>query len=101
MGDINFENISNISKKQSIREILEITKPTNTLCEHCQYGKQTKVEFMLKEYSTKKSLEISHLVLCGKMRTKGINGEKYLMLLINDYTRTTWVCFFKKKSKYF
>jgi hypothetical protein len=39
--------------------------------------------------------------LCGPMRTKGLNGEQYFMLLIDDFTRMTAVCFLKKKSEAF
>ena len=60
-----------------------------------------KVEFKTKEYSTTKPLEIVHTNLCGTMRTKGLEGELYFMLLIVDYTRMTWVYFLKKKSKAF
>jgi transposase InsO family protein len=35
------------------------------------------------------------------MRTKGMNGEQYFMLLIDDYTRITGVCFLKKKLEAF
>ena len=35
------------------------------------------------------------------MRTKGQEGELYFMLLIDDYTRMTTVCFLKKKSEAF
>jgi hypothetical protein len=36
MGHINFDNLVKVSKKEAIREIPQITKPTNTLCKHCQ-----------------------------------------------------------------
>ena len=75
----------------------EITKPTNVICKHCRHGKQTKVESKTKEYSTTKPLEIVHTDLCGPMRPKGLEGEIYFMLLIDDYTRMTWVCFLQKK----
>jgi hypothetical protein len=79
----------------------EISKPTSTMCKHFLHGKQTRTEFRLKEYSTTKPLEIVHTDLCGPMRTKGLNGEQYFMLLIDDYTRMTAVCFLKKKSEAF
>jgi hypothetical protein len=101
MGHIHFDNLVKINKKQVVREMPEITKPTNTMCKHCQHGKQTKVEFKTKEYSTTKPLEIVHTDLCGPTRTKGLDGEQYFMLLIDDYTRMTWVCFLKKKSEAF
>jgi hypothetical protein len=88
MGHIHFDNLVNINKKQAEREMLEITKATNTMCKHCEHGKQTKVEFKAKEYSTKKTLEIVHTNLCGPMRKKGLNGEQYYILLIDDYRMT-------------
>ena len=77
----------------------EITKPTNAICKHCQHGKQRKVEFMTKEYYTTKPLELVHTDLCQPIRTRGLEGEIYFMLLVDDYTRITWVCFLKKKSE--
>jgi hypothetical protein len=76
-------------------------KPTNTLCKHCQQGKQTKTRFKSKEYSTTKPLEIVHTDLVGPTRTKFLKGERYLMLLVDDYTKMTTVCFLKNKSAAF
>ena len=101
MGHINFNNLVKVSKKESVREMPEITKPVNIVCKQCQHGKQTKVEFKTKEYSITKPLELVHTDLCGPMRTKGLEGESYFMLLVDDYTRMTWVYFLKKKSEAF
>jgi hypothetical protein len=62
-------------------------KPTNTLCKHCQQGKQTKTRFKSKEYSTTIPLEIVHNDLVGPTTTKGLKGEKHFMLLVDDYSR--------------
>jgi transposase InsO family protein len=48
-----------------------------------------------------KRLEIVHTDLFGPTRTKGLNGEHYFMLLVDDYTRMTLVFFLRKKSKAF
>ena len=67
----------------------QITKPANTLCKHCHHEKQTQAEFKRNEYATTKTLQIVHTNLCGPTRTKGLNGQQYFMLLIDDYTRMT------------
>ena len=64
-------------------------------------GKQTRVEFKTKEHSTTRTLELVHTDLCRPTRSKGLNGEEYFMLLIDDFTRMTWVCVLKKKSQAF
>jgi hypothetical protein len=101
MGHIHFDNLVKVSKREAIREIPQFTKPTNTLCKHCQQGNQTKTRFKSKEYSTTRLLEIVHTNLVGPTTTKGLKGEKYLMLLVDDYTRMTAIFFLKKKSKSF
>jgi hypothetical protein len=101
MGHMHFDNLVKVNKREAVRAMPQITKPTNTLCKHCQQGKQTKTRFKSKEYSTRRSLEIVHTDLVGPTTTKGLKGEKYFMLLVDDYTRMTAVCFLKNKSKAF
>ena len=79
----------------------KISKPSNILCEACRHGKKTKVQFKTKEHFASHPLELVHTDLCGLVRIKGLYGELYFMLMINDYTRMTVVSFLKKKSEAF
>jgi hypothetical protein len=101
MGRIHFNNLVKVSKKEEVREMPQITKPTNTLCKHCQQGKQTKTRFKSKEYSMTRPLEIVHADLFGPTATKGLKGDKYFMLLVYDYTRMTTFFFLRNKSEAF
>jgi transposase InsO family protein len=42
-----------------------------------------------------------HTDIVGPTTTKGLKGERYFMLLVDDYTRRTAVCFLKNKLKAF
>ena len=64
-------------------------------------GKQTKVQFRTKEHFASHTLELIHTDLCGPVRTKGLDGELYFMLMIDDYTRITVISFLKKKFEAF
>jgi hypothetical protein len=97
MGHLHFDNLVKVNKRQSVREMPQIMKPTNTLCKHCQQGKKTKIGFKSKEYSTTRPLEIVHTDLVGPTTTKGLKVEKYFMLLVDDYARMTAVFFLKNK----
>lgn len=79
----------------------KISRPSNTLCEVCRHGKQTKCGFKTKEHFTSHPLELIHTDLCGPTGTKGLDGELYFMLMIDDYTRMTTVSFLKKKFEAF
>jgi hypothetical protein len=98
MGHIHFDNLVKVSRREAIREMPRIMKPTNTLCKHCQQGKQTKTRFKSKEYSMTRPLEIFHIDLVGPTTTMGLKGYKLFMLLVDDYTRMNAVCFLKNKS---
>jgi transposase InsO family protein len=101
MGHIGFDNLIKVSKKEVVRDMPKIIKPSNSVCRHCQHGKKTRVRFKTKEYSTSKPLELVHTDLCGPTRTKSMQGEHYFILFIDDYTRMTWVSFLKEKSEAF
>jgi hypothetical protein len=101
MCHIHFDNLVEVNKREAVREMPQITKPTNTSCNDYQQGKQTNTRFKSKEYSTTRPLEIVHTDIVGTTTKKGLKGEKYFMLLVDDYTRMTGVFFLKNKSESF
>ena len=101
LGHINFDNLINMSKNEAVRDLPSLKNLSGSVCKQCQHGKQTRVRFKTKEYSTTKPLEIVHTDICGPMRTKGMKGEKYFLLFVDDYNRKTWLYLLKKKSEAF
>jgi hypothetical protein len=101
MGHLRFDNLIKASKKGVVKDMPKVIKPSDPVCKHCQLGKKTRVRFKTKEHSTSKPLEIVHTDLCGPSRTRIIQGEHYFMLIIDDYTRMTWVYFLKEKYEAF
>ncbi|GKF61554.1 putative ribonuclease H-like domain-containing protein [Tanacetum coccineum] len=37
--------------------------------------------------------------LCGSMRVESINGKKYILVIVDDYSRFTWVKFLRSKDE--
>jgi hypothetical protein len=101
MSHMHFYNLVKVNKREAVREMPQITKPTNSLCKQCQQGKQTKTRFKSNEYSTTRPHEIMHTDLVGPTKTNGLKGERYFMLLVDDYTRMAAVFFLKNKSEAF
>jgi hypothetical protein len=75
MGHIGFDNLIKFNKKEVVRDMPKIIKPSNYVCSHFHHGKQTRVRFNTKEYSTSKPLELVHTNLCGPTRTKIMQYE--------------------------
>ncbi|GJX80924.1 retrovirus-related pol polyprotein from transposon TNT 1-94 [Tanacetum coccineum] len=44
-------------------------------------------------------LELLHMDLCGPMRVALINGKKYILVIVDDYSRYTWVYFLHSKDE--
>lgn len=98
---MNFEEIVKISSGGMVWDMPNIEKPQSTNCRPCHEGKQIKRRFPNKEYSTSKPLDLVNKYLCGPMRTKSLQGDRHFMMLIDDYTRMTWVTFLKEKLEAF
>lgn len=84
-------------QKQVLRDLPNILKPTNAICKSCQIGKQVRVSFKTKENSLAKPLQLVHIELFGPSRNETLSVEQLVILIIDDYTRMTWVAFFKEK----
>ncbi|GJS70634.1 putative ribonuclease H-like domain-containing protein [Tanacetum coccineum] len=37
--------------------------------------------------------------LCGPMRVESINGKRYVLVVVDDYSRHTWVFFLRSKDE--
>ncbi|GJU12366.1 retrovirus-related pol polyprotein from transposon TNT 1-94 [Tanacetum coccineum] len=44
-------------------------------------------------------LHTLHMDLCGPIRVQSINGKKYILIIVDDYSRFTWVKFFRSKDE--
>lgn len=70
------------------------------VCEHCLQGKLSRIPFP--KMSTNRSsriLDLMHTDVCGPMKCVTPGGCRYLMTLIDDYSRYTVVCLLRQKSE--
>ena len=47
---------------------------------------------------TSRPLELLHLDLMGPTRTKSLGGKRYIMVMVGNFTRYTWVILLRSKS---
>ena len=46
-------------------------------------------------------LELIHMALFGPTKTKSLNGNKYVLVLVDDLSRFTWIFFLEHKDQTF
>ncbi|GJR94782.1 retrovirus-related pol polyprotein from transposon TNT 1-94 [Tanacetum coccineum] len=64
------------------------------LCSSYEMSKAKRSSFKSKVVpSSKGRLNLLHMDLCGPMRVASINGKKYILVIVDDYSRYTWTLF--------
>jgi hypothetical protein len=72
------------------------------LCSACQAGKQVGNTHPTNSVmSTSRPLELLHMDLFGPTTYRRINGNSYGLVVMDDYSRYTWVFFLSDKSNVF
>ncbi|KAL0537383.1 hypothetical protein IC582_026361 [Cucumis melo] len=99
LGHISLRSLDKVIRNEAVVGIPSLDINHKFFCGDCQVGKQTKSSHIkLKECYTIRVLELLHLDLMGPMQTESLGGKKYVLVVVDDYSRFTWVQFLKGKS---
>ncbi|GJS12152.1 putative reverse transcriptase domain-containing protein, partial [Tanacetum coccineum] len=99
LSHLNFGYINEIAKQGLVRGLPKLKYQKDHLCSACSLGKRKKHTHKPKsDDSIQEKLYLLHMDLCGPMRIESINGQKYILVIVNDYSRFTWVKFLRSKD---
>ncbi|GJR16611.1 retrovirus-related pol polyprotein from transposon TNT 1-94 [Tanacetum coccineum] len=100
LNHLNFGTINDLARKDLVRGLPRLKFEKDHLCSTCQLGKNKKHTHKPKTENTNlEILNTLHMDLCGLMRVKTINGKKYILVIVDDYSRFTWVKFLRSKDE--
>ncbi|GKC45059.1 retrovirus-related pol polyprotein from transposon TNT 1-94, partial [Tanacetum coccineum] len=75
-----------------VRGLPKLKFKKDHLCYACAMGKSKKKPYKPKSEDTnQEKLYLLHMDLCGPMRVASVNGKKYILVIVDDYSRFTWV----------
>ncbi|GJX35646.1 retrovirus-related pol polyprotein from transposon TNT 1-94 [Tanacetum coccineum] len=81
-----------------VRGLPKLKFEKDHLCSACAMGKSKKnlTNLNLKTPIKKNFICMDH---CGPMRVASVNGKKYILVVVDDYSRFTWVKCLRSKDK--
>lgn len=98
LGHVNFRALELMSREKMAHGIPEMIQPLRK-CEGCLMSKQIRQPFPSQTMAaSRKKLEIIHADICGPISPITSGGNRYFLLLVDDYSRKMWVYFLKEKS---
>ncbi|GJY14189.1 retrovirus-related pol polyprotein from transposon TNT 1-94 [Tanacetum coccineum] len=100
LSHLNFGTINKLAKDSLARGIPRLKFQKDHLCSACALGKRMKSSHQPKaEDTNQEKLYLLHMDLCGPMHVASINGKRYILVIVDDYSRFTWVRFLRTKDE--
>jgi hypothetical protein len=100
LAHVGMRNLHKIQKDGHIPGLTNIVCEKDRLCGACQAGKQVGAHLHAKNImTTTRPLEMLHMDLFGPVAYISIGGNKYGLVIVDDYSHFTWVFFCKTKVK--
>ncbi|GKB20484.1 retrovirus-related pol polyprotein from transposon TNT 1-94 [Tanacetum coccineum] len=97
---LNFRHLNDLTRLDLVDGLPKFKYEKDHLCSACERGKSKKASHPLKLVPSDHSkLELLHMELCGPLRVASINGKKYILVIVDDYSRYTWVYFLYSKDE--
>nr|GEY80528.1 retrovirus-related Pol polyprotein from transposon TNT 1-94 [Tanacetum cinerariifolium] len=97
---LNFDYINLLLKKDVVIGLPKLKYINDQLCSSCKVSKAKRSSLKSKAVpSLKRRLNLLHMDLCGPMQVASINGKKYILVIVDDYSRYTWTLFLRSKDE--
>ena len=100
LGHYSMSLLENLSTNELVRDLPKMKFSKDKIYDACQLGKQHKTSFKyINKVSANRALDLLHMDLFGPIDIPSLRGSKYAFVVVDDYTRYTWVIFLVHKMK--
>nr|GEV12601.1 retrotransposon protein, putative, unclassified [Tanacetum cinerariifolium] len=100
LSHLNFGAINHLTRQGLVRGLPKLKFEKDHLCSACAIGKSKKKSHKPKSEDTnQEKLYLLHMDLCGPIRVKSVNRKKYILVIVDDYSRFTWVKCLRSKDE--
>nr|GEY16197.1 hypothetical protein [Tanacetum cinerariifolium] len=100
LSHLNFDTINDLAKIDLVSGLPKFKYHKEHLCSSCEQGKSKRASHPPKPVpNSRQRLHLLHMDLCGPMRIVSLNGKRYVLVIIDDYSCYTWVHFLRSKDE--
>ncbi|GKB44740.1 integrase, catalytic region, zinc finger, CCHC-type containing protein [Tanacetum coccineum] len=100
LSHLNFGTINDLTRLDLVDGLPKFKYGKDHLCSACERGKSKKASHPPKLVPSDHSkLELLYMDLCDPIRVASINGKKYILVIVDDYSRYTCVYFLHSKDE--
>ncbi|GJR20081.1 retrovirus-related pol polyprotein from transposon TNT 1-94 [Tanacetum coccineum] len=100
LSRLNFDTINDLAKNDLVIGLPKFKYHKEHLCRSCEQEKSKKASLPPKPVpNSKQRLHLLHMDLYGLMRVESINGKRYILVIVDDYSRYMWVYFLRSKDE--
>nr|GFC66381.1 retrovirus-related Pol polyprotein from transposon TNT 1-94 [Tanacetum cinerariifolium] len=100
LSHLNFDTINDLARNDLVAGLLKFKYHKEHLCTLCEQGKSKRASHPPKPVpNSRQRLHLLHMDLCGPMIITSINGKRYFLVIVDDYSRYTWVHFLRLKDE--
>nr|GFA81690.1 retrovirus-related Pol polyprotein from transposon TNT 1-94 [Tanacetum cinerariifolium] len=100
LSHLNFNTINDLARNDLVAGLLKFKYHKEHLCPSCEQGKSKRASHPPKPvHNSRQRLHLLYMDLCGPMRIASINRKRYILVIVDDYSRYTWVHFLRSKDE--
>jgi transposase InsO family protein len=100
LAHVGMKNLHKLLKGEHMIGLTNVQFEKDRPCAACQVGKQVGSSHHIKNVmTTSRPLEMLHMDLFGPVTYLSIGGSKYGLVIVDDFSRFTWVFFLQDKSE--
>nr|GEW80915.1 retrovirus-related Pol polyprotein from transposon TNT 1-94 [Tanacetum cinerariifolium] len=100
LSHLNFDTINDLAKNDLVSCLPKFKYHKEHLCSSCEQGKSKRASHPPKPVpNSRQRLHLLHIDLCGPMRIASINRKRHVLVIVDDYSRYTWVYFLRSKDE--
>nr|GFB51638.1 retrovirus-related Pol polyprotein from transposon TNT 1-94 [Tanacetum cinerariifolium] len=100
LSHLNFDTINDLARNDLVAGLPKFKYHKKHLCPSCEKGKSKRASHPPKPVlNSRQRLHLLHMDLCGPMRIASINGKRYVLVIVDDYSHYTWVHFLRSKDE--